>query len=309
MLLFSLTLSTCVMAQTFNDISYETWTNQLKKVELNGEYLAYFDDGQGPTLLMIHGVPTSSWLYRHMAVELVEKGFRVIIPDMMGYGQSAKPNKEELVNFTGQAESLQKFHESLGLEDFYLVVHDAGGIWAWQWLAEYEPKVKGLILLNTILYLEGFNPPMRPKKESFMHRTLRWAYKTPWIGKTIVKSTLKQGIENRKLSKADKHGYTSPIEAGAGFAIGSFFGALKELEAVTISGQDFLVKHNTPICAIWGEKDPFLIGNKQLPLAMSQLNLPKQHTHILYGCGHFIQEEAPQDISRLIEAFTQGFNE
>ena len=297
------------MSQSYNDISYEAWASELKKVEMGGEHLAYYDEGEGPAILMIHGVPTSSWLYRHMAVQLVEKGFRVIIPDMMGYGQSAKPKKDSLVDFVGQAKCLDSFQKSLELTDFYLVVHDAGGLWAWQWMADYEPKVKGLILLNTILYLEGFNPPMRPKKESFMHRTMRWAYKTSWIGKTIVKSTLKQGVENRKLGKKDKRGYTIPIDEGAGLAIGNFFGALNELESVTSAGQDYLSKHHTPLCAIWGEKDPFLVGNKQLPLAMSQLNLSKQHTHILYGCGHFIQEEAPDDISRLIESFIHGVNE
>ncbi len=297
------------MAQTYNDISYKDWSAQLKQVEMAGDYLTYFDQGDGPILVMLHGVPTSSWLYRHMATQLVEKGFRVIIPDMMGYGQSAKPENEDLVNFEGQAKCLDMFQKALGLNDFYLTVHDAGGVWAWQWLTDYDPKIKGLILLNTILYLEGFNPPMKPKKESFMHRTLRWAYKTTWIGKSIVKSTLKQGLETKKLSKKDKQGYTSPIEDGAGTAIGSFFGSLNELDSITLDGQAYLKTHNTPICAIWGEKDPFLIGQKQLPLAMSELNLSKNHTHILNGCGHFIQEEAPSDITRLIKSFIQDLNE
>lgn len=66
---------------------------QKSQVLKNNSQIKYIDAGakNSPCILLIHGVPTSSWLYRHMIDPLVSKGYRVIAPDMLGYGQSDKP--------------------------------------------------------------------------------------------------------------------------------------------------------------------------------------------------------------------------
>jgi len=71
---------------------YEDHRSQQKAVTIDGHQIAYTDHGKGPTLLLLHGVPTSSWLYRKMIPNLQDH-FRVVSVDLLGYGSSSKPKK------------------------------------------------------------------------------------------------------------------------------------------------------------------------------------------------------------------------
>lgn len=298
-------MTTKLASQSFSNISYDAWSGDMHTLLLDTLEVSYWEKGEGPTLFLIHGVPTSSWLYRHMAEDLVDKGFRVIIPDMMGFGLSDRSTNEEILGFKGQASCIDGIYKSLKGEENFFIVHDAGGPWTWQWLTTYDAKLDGVVVLNTILYLDGFDPPMNLRSGSIGHGLLKWAYTRKSIGKSIVRSTLKKGIEDRKLSKEEKFGYTEPMSHEAGLAISVFFGSFDALKEITSKAQAYLKDSQIPLCAIWGKEDPFLLSDKQLPFAMSELNLKKRHTHILSNCSHFIQEEAPADICRLVESFIQ----
>ena len=70
--------------------TYVEHVEALQRVPVDHELLAYLDLGEGPVVLLVHGVPTSSWAYRKVAAELVTRGYRVIVPDLFGYGASEK---------------------------------------------------------------------------------------------------------------------------------------------------------------------------------------------------------------------------
>ena len=77
-------------------MTYDDHISKFRHLKLADGTMAYIDEGSGPAILLVHGVPSSSWLYRHIIPMLTGQGFRVICPDMLGYGQSDKPEDPEL---------------------------------------------------------------------------------------------------------------------------------------------------------------------------------------------------------------------
>ena len=295
--------SSMINGQAYNPSNYDDHVTFMKSADLEGMTMSYIDEGQGPVVVLVHGIPTTSWLYRKMVPGLVKKGYRVIVPDMMGAGESLPVNNKGILNFSGQSHCLSLLLDQLKISDCTLVVHDAGGPWSYKLLRQEGHPVSRMVLLNTILYTEGFHPPVRPKEGSMQHRMISWAYGKKWIANMIISSTLKQGVERQKLSREALEGYKKGMSKKGKAQAGQFFGSLRSLDEEVTMARTAMMSQNIPLLAIWGQKDKILRGQEQLPLAMRDLNLPSANVHILAGCGHFIQEEAPEDIVHLIHQF------
>ena len=125
--------------------------------------IKYIDKGEGDVLLLLHGIPTSGWLYRKMIDEL-SNNYRVIVPDMLGFGSSDSPKGYDIYSPQEHAKRLLELMSSLKIESWNHVFHDAGGLWTWELMKTASEKIKALIILNTIIFEEGFNPPIRFKK-------------------------------------------------------------------------------------------------------------------------------------------------
>ena len=106
-----------------NGISYQYETieqhrGQQKKIMVEGGNMAYIDIGEGPVILLVHGVPTSSWLYRHIIHNLLQKGYRVIAPDLLGFGNSDKPKGIDIYNVEKQGKRLLKLMNDLQIDKY-----------------------------------------------------------------------------------------------------------------------------------------------------------------------------------------------
>ncbi len=107
------------------DIAFEGFPYTSNFLELdNGLNLHYLDEGSGDPIILLHGIPTSSYLWRNIIPELAERG-RVIVPDLVNFGLSDKT--DEPLNFVEHGELISEFITDLGLEDITLVGHDWGG--------------------------------------------------------------------------------------------------------------------------------------------------------------------------------------
>ncbi|MEM9863923.1 MAG: haloalkane dehalogenase [Myxococcota bacterium] len=106
------------------------WPYEPEYVELDGLRQAYVDEGpaDGPVVLLLHGQPTWSYLYRHMIPVLVDAGFRVIAMDHLGMGRSDKPTDIESYSYLGHADRLLRFMDALALSDIHLFVQDWGSL-------------------------------------------------------------------------------------------------------------------------------------------------------------------------------------
>lgn len=119
-------------------------------IEIEGARMHYVDEGHGPTVLMVHGTPTWSFLYRHLVKGLRER-FRCVAPDHLGFGLSDKP-AGDAYRPQDQARRLAVFVEALGLEDVSLIVHDFGGPIGLAWALEHPDEVRSLVLFNTWMW-------------------------------------------------------------------------------------------------------------------------------------------------------------
>ncbi len=96
-------------------------------VEIDGIRLHYLDEGSGPPILMVHGQPTWSYLYRKMIPPLVAAGYRCVVPDLMGFGLSDKPTEESAYSLQRHVELVTGLVEKLKLQGITIV----GQEWGW----------------------------------------------------------------------------------------------------------------------------------------------------------------------------------
>ncbi len=117
--------------------------------EVDGVKIHYRTKGTGPTLLLLHGWPTSSYLYREI-VEKVGESFQVIAMDLPGFGKSDK-KLEDSYSFRYHMRTINGFLKNLKLEKVSLGVHDMGGPIGLYWMIKNMEKVERLILFNTLI--------------------------------------------------------------------------------------------------------------------------------------------------------------
>ena len=121
-----------------------------RRVNVEGLGVSYVDEGDGPTVLMVHGTPTWSFLYRHL-VRGLRDGFRCVAPDLPGFGLSDKP-AGDAYRPDDQARRLTGFVDAVGLKDLTLVVHDFGGPIGLAHAVERPHRVSRLVVFNSWMW-------------------------------------------------------------------------------------------------------------------------------------------------------------
>ncbi|WP_281988997.1 alpha/beta fold hydrolase [Aquimarina aggregata] len=281
-----------------NQITYEDFRADQRLFPTDDGLIKYVDQGKGPVIVLLHGVPTSGWLYRKMIKPLVDSGYRVIIPDMLGYGSSDSPDGFELYNAENHAKRLLELMASLGIEKWSHVMHDAGGLWTWELMRQAPDKIEKLIVLNTIIYEEGFYPPVRMKPGG-MAKTAMWAYRNGVSTNTLLKSLFKQGLKENTLNSIDVEGYKTPLLEGKTKAMYYFFSqTCNELPDYS----DVFENVTVPVSVIWGIHDTMLQWPPQQTRAANALNVKNEDIHIIDE-KHFIQETKAEEISYKILDF------
>ena len=112
--------------------------------------MAYLDEGTGPVVLLLHGEPSWSYLYRHMIPVLVEAGYRVVAPDLIGFGRSDKPALMEDYTYARHMEWLRSLlFDALDLTDVTLVCQDWGGLLGLRMVAEHPDRFARVVAANT----------------------------------------------------------------------------------------------------------------------------------------------------------------
>ncbi len=279
-------------------ITYDSFRSQQKSFASKDGVIKYIDKGQGPVIVLLHGVPTSGWLYRKMIDPLVDRGYRVIAPDMLGFGNSDSPEGYEIYSEEMHAQRLLELMNALGIDSWSHVMHDAGGLWTWELLELAPNKVNRLVILNTIIYEEGFDPPIR-FKPGLWARTAMWSYRNGITTNMMLKGLFKEGLTDNTLNKTDVEGYKRPLKEGKTKAMYYFF--TQTCNALP-AYQPMIQKMEMPAMIIWGKNDTFLKLEPQQEALQKDLGIKDTDVHILEA-KHFIQEEKPQEIVELVLAF------
>ena len=301
-LLCGLTLWSCKPYQTKKmrpeQITYERFRESQKSFTTPEGNIAYIDKGQGPVILLLHGVPTSGWLYRKMIDPLVEGGYRVIAPDMLGFGSSDSPDGYEIYSEGMHAERLLALMDHLKIDSWTHVMHDAGGLWTWDILGSNPEKVDKLVILNTIILEDGFDPPIR-FKPGFLAKAAMWSYHNGFTTNSMLKGLFKAGLKENNLNKEDIEGYKTPLKEGKTKAMYYFFTqTCNDLPDY----RPLIQNLDIPATVIWGKDDDFLKWLPQKAELEKDFNLSSDDEHLL-DAKHFIQEEQPEKIVEIILNF------
>jgi pimeloyl-ACP methyl ester carboxylesterase len=220
-----------------------------RDVEIDGWQVHYVDTGAGSPVVLVHGSPISSYAFRQQIAALSSR-FRVIAPDLLGFGSSEGP--EEGASFQQQADMLCALLDHLSLGAFRLVVHDWGGPIGVGCAARRPEQIQQLVLINTTL-LADFEPPfywrpftMRGVGELLLVRMNVFSRGLPTLMRSAREREVRQayarplkevGLRSNELQRLEKvfPGATVHKRAGAGH-----FPQEDAPEAVTAALLDFL---------------------------------------------------------------------
>ena len=259
------------------------------------------EQGDGPNVLCLHGVPSSSFLYRKVLPELADRGLRGIAFDLPGLGFAARP-KEFDYSWTGLGRFATAAVDSLGLQRFHLVVHDIGGPVGFELTAQIPERIESLTVLNTMVDVSTFKKPwsMRP----FEHPVIGPAWLKGMSRPAFRLLMRLQGIGDMSaVSKAELGAYLALLRRGDGGK--AFLRIMQGFETTTTKQtlyRSTLSDVPYPVQVIWGEHDPALRIETFGEAARLAAGL--ETIHRLPG-KHFLQEDQAAPLAALISAFVQ----
>lgn len=270
--------------------------------DIGGLNMHYVDEGPGEAdpLLLLHGVPSWSYLYRKMIVPLTGLGIRVIAPDMIGFGKSHKFNDLVLHTYQNHVVWMSEFIRKLNLQRVVLFGQDWGAVLGMH-LAAYMPeRFQGLIFSNgVVLTGEEKLPPAFQLWKYF-------ARYSPWlpVGEIINRGCL------RKLNRDEKRAYGYPFiqssEKAGIRAMPSLIPGQRNHPNSTFGKEawNLLEYWEKPVLCLFSENDPFTRGGEWL--IRERIPGAKGQNHQLLPGGHFIQEDCWEELVRQISIFILG---
>ena len=281
------------------------FTVQHKKVNVDGINIFYREAGDptAETILMLHGFPSSSHMYRNIIDGLADQ-YHIIAPDYPGFGFSDVPAAENFeYTFENIAQVVKQFIEKLDLSDFYLLMQDYGGPIGFRIATEHPELVKGLIIQNANAYLEGIGE--WPKKMKQLAENGQFEELTKF--KNHLFSA--EGIKSQYLTGAANPSDIDPLSY---LTDNAFFDRenVREVQSILFNNygtnfpkyaewQNYFRENQPRTLVIWGEHDKFFA--KAGGTAFSK-DLKNIETHFFDG-GHFVLEEYPNEAIALIRSF------
>lgn len=265
----------------------------------NGLNMHYLDEGnkEDPIVLLLHGEPSWSYLYRKMIPVLVENGFRTLAPDLIGFGKSDKPVEKSAYSYQSHLDWLTAFITKLDLKDMLLFCQDWGGLTGLRLITEMQNRFSMVVASNTALPTGVVSMP-----ESFM-KWRDFSQNSPGfdIGKVIDMGTV------QTLSEEVIAAYNAPFPSEEYKAGARMFPTLVPIDfddpeaANNRKAWEVLSKWEKPFLTIFGEQDMIMKGAEKvfqevIPGAQGQ-------SHTTLDAGHFIQEEKGEELAQLITEF------
>jgi pimeloyl-ACP methyl ester carboxylesterase len=294
-----------------NDALKKEYPFSGKRLDLGGLSYHYLDEGEGPPVVMVHGNPSWSFYYRNLVLCLRDR-YRCIAPDHIGCGFSDKPGDDRYdYTLSRRVDDLEQLLDTLEVTDnITLVVHDWGGMIGMAYAVRHPGRIKRLVVLNTgafhlpknkrfplglricrdtplgTLLVRGYNAFSVAAsyvgcKRNPMSDTLRTLYQLPYDSWRNRIATLRF-VQDIPLSPGDKsYDLVSSVAAG----IGQF--------------------SDLPMLILWGELD--FVFDRHF-LAEWQERFPAAELHRYPDCGHYILEDAKEEVVPLISEFLDRTN-
>jgi haloalkane dehalogenase len=255
----------------------------------------YLDEGEGDPLLLLHGEPTWSFLYRKM-IPILARGARCVAPDYFGFGRSDKPTEAGWYSYDRHVASIAHLVEALDLQRITLVLQDWGGPIGFRLAVEHPDRIARLVVLNTGI---GARAPGEAwlRFQRFMRRV-----GTDIVAGQLVRLTLVQPAPDEVIA-----GYDAPFpvpESRVGIVQ---FPELVATSADHPSGpamlrvRERLRELDRPALVLFGDSDP--IFSRRAAELMAELLPGAELDPPLEGAGHFLQEDRGEAVAERIAAW------
>jgi pimeloyl-ACP methyl ester carboxylesterase len=267
--------------------------------EINAQRMHYIDEGNGETILFVHGTPSWSFEYRNL-IRKLKGGFRCIAIDHIGFGLSDKPEHYDY-STQNHSKTLEKFVLEKQLENLTMVVHDFGGVIGLNFAIQYPEKIKRLIILNSWLWSSKTDPDFIRLSKILKSPFLPFLYRYLNFSPRFI---LPKSFGDKKISRQLLKQYTKPFAGKT-----QRNGALAFARSL-LNDQDWFEElwskrkeiSNKPTLFIWGMKDPVI---KPHFLDKFQREFKNSAEIRLETCGHFPQEEQSEEVIAAIMNFVK----
>lgn len=272
-------------------------------VKVAGLRMHYVDEGpaDAPPVLLLHGEPTWSYLYRFMIPPLAEAGLRVVAPDLVGFGKSDKPVRRRDYTYSAHVEWLREFVESLDLRSTTMFCQDWGSLIGLRVAAEDEARFARIALGNG-----GLPTGDRPMPRAFM-KWRRFARYSPWfpIGEIVQRGTLTH-LDDDVVAAYDAPFPSRKYKAGARrFPVLVPIRADDPASDANRRAWQVFERWEKPFLTTFSDRDPITRGGdvpwrERVPGARNQ-----RHVTVA-DAGHFLQEDKGPEIARILIDFVRA---
>ena len=269
---------------------------------IDGIRLHYVDEGSGPPILLVHGQPTWSYLYRKMIRPLVAAGYRCIAPDLMGFGLSDKPTDESAYTLGRHVELVTGLVEKLQLAGVTIVGQDWGGPVGLRYAIDHQDNVRSLVILNTLVKITpvpllftfvfrngGFSSFLVRRLDLFRKIIFRrgWPFRRP----------LEAGVmEQYRMPHP-----TAASRAGIAAFPKMIPGNDRHPNAAYISQIDSVLRNwDVPVLVMFSDGD---IAFKPTEGQRIAEMVPDGRFQVVRNAGHYLQEDAGEEIAQRMVTF------
>src|SRR4051812_12819517 len=283
---------------------------QHEKVPGAGVTLHVARAGDGPPVILLHGFPENWSSWRHQIRALAAAGFSVHAPDLRGYNESEHPRERGAYKLRRLVDDLAALVRATGQARAHTVGHDWGGIVAWTFAGEYPELVEKLVILNA--------PHMRifRRKLWFKQMFRSWYvlfFQIPFLPEWVIRAGNYAVVRHLFRTHPARKGTFSDAQ------IEEYVRALARPGALTAAvnyyrqnfgsaDQDLAQRATTkaPCLVIWGEKDPAL--GVELLEGLEEV-APRVRIHRIPEVGHWVQNEAADEVNRVMISFLKSSEE
>ncbi|MCG7518541.1 alpha/beta fold hydrolase [Ruegeria sp. Ofav3-42] len=267
---------------------------------INGTRIAHGTHGDGDPVVLIHGTPSSSIIWRNVVPELTAAGYKVHVFDLLGYGLSERPWDPEVdTSVTGQVPVLEGMLDLWGVDDLHVIAHDIGGGVAQRFALQSPQRLRSLTMIDVVSFdswpSERTHQQMQAGLESLIkapdadHR----AHFRDWLYSTVQ--------NKQRLADTSLETYLDFISGPIGQ--GSLF-QHQVRHYVPDHTNDVAPRYGElgalPVQVIWGADDAWQVVDWAHKLHAA---IPGSELHVLEDCGHFAMEDQPELISALLVDF------
>lgn len=279
-------------------------TVHYRTVKVDGLDIFYREAGpkDAPVILLLHGFPTSSHMFRNLIPALADK-YRVVAPDYPGFGQSSMPSVTEFeYSFDNLARVVDKFTAAVGVTDFTMYVQDYGAPIGFRIATSQPQRVRGIIVQNGNAYEEGLRDFWVPFKAYWKDPSeANKAKLTPFFELPATKWQWTHGVQDESTISPDtwtldQAGMDRPGNKDIQLQLFMSYGTNPPLYS---KWQEYFRRHQPPALIVWGKNDIIFPAEGAAPYKRDLKNLD----YNILDTGHFALEEMGDEIAEKIRAF------